>query len=219
MPLKGVIFDCDGLLIDTETPDYDSWQEIFEAHGTTLSLPYWQSGIGSAGDFDMYMLLETQSGRQIDRDSIRAARRARHEQMVLAAGVLPGVLPTIQAAQARGLKLAVASSGTARWVQWCLQTFDLLPYFDTVVTADDVQRTKPDPELYLLALERMGLAASEAIALEDSANGAWAAVRAGLYCIAVPNPMTRDLDLSHARQRLNSLEELDLTALYTGWPG
>lgn len=213
MTIRSLIFDCDGLLIDTETSEFESWQAVFEDYGTTLSRATWQSGIGSNLGFDVYAMLAEQSGRAVDKEAIRAQRRPRHEQMILAGGVLPGVLSTIEAAQRLNLRLAVASSSSAAWVNWCLDSFQLRPYFDVVVTSDDVDVVKPDPALYLLALERLGCAASEAIALEDSPNGALAALRAGIYCVAVPNPMTRDLDLSHARQRLDSLEALDLGTL------
>ncbi len=213
MALKGVIFDCDGLLIDTETPEFETWQEVFEAHGTTLSRTFWQTIIGSGAGFDIYAILESQCGHPVDREAIRSARRPRHEAMIRAGGLLPGVLKAIQTAQRMKLKLALASSSSAAWVNWCLDSFELRSYFDVVVTKDDVSVTKPDPELYLLALDRLGLVASEAIALEDSANGVRAAVRAGIFCIVVPNPMTADMDLSHASRQLDSLEALDLPAL------
>jgi len=110
MTLQGIIFDCDGLLIDTETPEFVSWQEVFQSHGTTLSLEVWQAGIGSAFSFDIYDMLAEQSGRAVDKAAIRAARRPRHDQMILEGGLLPGVLSTIQTARQMNLKLAVGPS-------------------------------------------------------------------------------------------------------------
>jgi len=213
MKIKGIIFDCDGLLVDTETPDFLAWQEVFTAYGVSLSLDVWQHGIGSTTMLDAYQMLEQQTGKPVDKASIRAVRRQRCQQLVMEQTLLPGVLATIEQAHRMKLKLAVASSSSFQWVSWCLESFQLTSYFDPVVTSDDVSMTKPNPELYLKALERMGCEASEVIALEDSANGVTAARAAGIFCVAVPNGMTRALDFSHASLVLDSMEKLDLA----GW--
>jgi HAD superfamily hydrolase (TIGR01509 family) len=124
--------------------------------------------------------------------------------------LLPGVVACISGAKARGLKLAIASSSTAAWVTHNLEKFALLDYFDAICTRDAVAAVKPDPALYHLALERLEVAADETIAFEDSPNGILAAKRAGIYCVAVPNQLTRELPLSLADRRLHSLEEFSL---------
>jgi len=91
-----------------------------------------------------------------------------------------------------------------------LDKFGLREHFDVVCTRDDVSTVKPDPALYLLALEKLDVGAGEAIAFEDSPNGILAAKRAGIFCIAVPNPLTERLSLDQADRRLKSLEEFDL---------
>ena len=112
--------------------------------------------------------------------------------------------------EARDLKLAIASSSTQKWVTRNLRKFGLLDQFDAVCTRDYVAAVKPDPALYLLALERLGVTADEAIAFEDSPPGILAAKRAGLFCIAIPNQLTKDLLLDRADRRLSSLLEFDL---------
>ena len=89
----------------------------------------------------------------------------------------------------------------------------LMEHFDAIKCANDVTNVKPDPELYLIALVALKVRASEAIALEDSPNGILAAKRAGLFCVAVPNPITVQLSLDHADLRLDSLAELPLEKL------
>jgi HAD superfamily hydrolase (TIGR01509 family) len=190
MNLKGIIFDCDGLLVDTETPDFASWQSIFASYGATLSFDFWQKGIGSRSILDAYQMLESQLGKPVDKESIRAARRQQYKQLVMEQGLLPGVLETIQLAQQMKMKLAVASSSSFQWVSWCLEQFQLKAYFEIIVTADDVSITKPNPEIYLKALEHMNCHASE-----------------------VPNRMTHVLDFSHASLVLESLEKLNLKKL------
>jgi HAD superfamily hydrolase (TIGR01509 family) len=108
------------------------------------------------------------------------------------------------------MKLAIASSSTEKWVTHNLRKFQLLEQFDAICTRDYVTAVKPDPALYLLALEKLGVEAGEAIAFEDSPPGILAAKRAGLYCIAIPNALTKDLPLAQADRRLHSLEEFDL---------
>ena len=122
----------------------------------------------------------------------------------------PGIAACVASARTRGLKLAVASSSTQKWVTGNLRKFALLDHFDAICTRDYVQAPKPDPALYLLALERLNVTADEAIAFEDSPNGILAAKRAGLYCVVIPNQLTKDLSLELADRRLNSLEEFNL---------
>ena len=128
--------------------------------------------------------------------------------------MLPGIAACISSAKRRGLKLAIASSSTQKWVTRNLRKFELLDQFDAICTSDHVSAVKPDPALYLLALETLGVKAGEAIAFEDSPNGILAAKRAGIFCIAVPNPLTKDLPLELADRRLGSLEEFDLDDVY-----
>jgi HAD superfamily hydrolase (TIGR01509 family) len=122
----------------------------------------------------------------------------------------PGIRSCVSRAKARGLKLGVASSSTSDWVSGSLDRFALLDQFDAVCTRDLVTAVKPDPALYLLALERLGVEASQAIAFEDSPHGVLAAKRAGLFCVAVPNDLTRHLPLDLADLRLTSIEEFNL---------
>lgn len=214
--MQAVVFDFDGLIIDSETCEYDSWCEIYQTMGASLPLELWAGLIGrSSADqpFDVYAYLEEQTGQAVDRDAIRQQRRARFFELFDLQPVLPGVLDYIAEARQLGLKLAVASSGTTTWVKGNLERLQLIDRFDTVCCAEDVTRAKPDPALYQLAVQRLGVAPQQAIALEDSANGVLAAKRAGLFAVAVPNPMTSNLNFDHANLRLNALTDLPLSAL------
>ena len=165
--------------------------------------------IGTIGGFDLHGYLEEQSGRSLDRDELEAACNARWRELVKDQPLLPGVAATVSAAKARGLKIAVASSSTRRWVSRNLKKFGILDRFDAICTRDDVSAVKPDPALYLLALEKLGVAADEAIAFEDSPNGILAAKGAGIFCVFVPNPLMTNVTSHLADRRLNSLEEFD----------
>lgn len=213
--IRGLIFDFDGLILDTELPDFESWQEIFIEHGAALPHSAWAPLIGTASSFDLYDYLEQQAGRPIDRADVRERRRRRFIERVVAQAILPGVEECIAAAKRRGMKVGLASASSADWVLGHLERLGLHAHFDAVKTAADVERVKPDPALYLAALDALGLAADEAIALEDSPNGIAAAKAAGLFCIAIPNAMTRDLDVSAADLRLASLAAMPLAQLLT----
>src|SRR5215813_10853560 len=211
--IKALIFDFDGLILDTEGAEYRSWCDVFEANGCKLHLEKWAECIGTAGAFDPHEYLEQLSGQQLDRTQTMEVRRARFNELMAGQPLLPGVESYIAEAQKRGMKLGVASSSTREWVLGYLTQYELAGRFHTVRCRDDVRKAKPDPELYLSALSALGLSPQEAIALEDSPNGILAAKRAGLFCVAVPNPLTRQLSLAHADLQVASLAELPLTQL------
>jgi len=212
--IRVLIFDFDGLILDTEVPDLQSWQEIYQAHGCCLPFSTWSTYIGgSAGLFNPYDYLEEQLGRAVEREEIRSKRRQRYLEMVEAQSILPGVKDYINDAKRMGLKLALASSSSRDWVTGNLSRLGLIACFDCIKCADDVKRVKPAPVLYQSVLDALNLRADEGIVLEDSPNGILAAKRAGLFCVAVPNALTRQLSLDLADLRLNSLADLSLEKL------
>jgi HAD superfamily hydrolase (TIGR01509 family) len=211
--IKALIFDFDGLILDTEGPDFQAWQETYQAFGCTLPLAKWAAEIGTYGAFDPYGELVRQLGRPVDRAAVRASRHARFAELIEQQTILPGVEPYLQDAKERGLRVGIASSSSRAWVVGHLTRFGLHERFDCISTADDVEHVKPDPALYLAALGALGTQAHEALALEDSPNGALAATRAGIYCVVVPNLLTRQLGLDMADLRLASLADLPLGEL------
>lgn len=212
--IKAIIFDFDGLILDTETTEYRSWQELYASFGCELPLTLWHEGIGTVGIFDPYNYLERQLGYTLDRPTLEAQRRCRDAELLAAEVVLPGVVAYLDAASSLGLRLGLASSSPRDWVVGHLERLGLLERFDVIFCRDDVSgRSKPDPAVYLAALAALGVTAHEALAIEDSANGALAAKRAGLYCVVVPNGMTRELKFDHADRRLDSLLDVPLSQL------
>jgi HAD superfamily hydrolase (TIGR01509 family) len=207
-----LIFDFDGVIIDTETPDFNTWAEVFQSHGVELERAWWTSFIGgSSRRADICGRLEELTGRTVDRDSLMRERRRRYLEVVESNPVLPGVVDYIHDAKELGLNLAVASSSNRAWVDGHLEDRGLRQYFDSVKCSDDVARVKPDPELYLLTAATLETVPGNTLVLEDSANGVNAAKVAGAFCVAVPNPMTRALD--RADIRLNALSDMPLTVL------
>ena len=228
-PIRGIIFDFDGLILDTEEPEYRAWATIYEEYGCELPLDRWTAAIGTtSGAFDPCSHLEWALGGslseparspaanmppKLDSAAIRTKSQLIFRSLLAAKSPLPGVRTYLQDAERLGLKMAVASSSPGHWIEGHLKRLELRRYFSCIRCADHVRAVKPDPALYLLALEALELSANEAVALEDSPNGVRAAKAAGLFCAAVPNAMTRGLDFRDADVILASLEETPLDAL------
>lgn len=208
-----LIFDFDGLILDTEAPVYDAWQEIYGEHGHTLAFEKWAECIGTADVFDPCTDLQTLVARELDAAALVLRHRVRTDTLIATQPVLPGVREYVAEARRLGITLGVASSSSVGWVDGHLRRLGLRDDFAVVRCAGDVPRVKPDPALYLSVLQATGIPAAEALALEDSPNGVLAAKRAGLTCVAVPNPLTARLDLGAADLRLTSLADLPLPAL------
>jgi len=212
--IRALIFDFDGLILETEEPIYQAWQEIFASYGCQLPFEKWAATIGSAEYwFDPIAELEQQTGRKLDRQELTRRQQEREWQLIVCQTEKAGVRDYLQAGRELGLKIGLASSSPCAWVEGHLKRLALREYFDCVLASDDVHRTKPDPALYLAALECLGVAGHEAVAFEDSPNGVLAAKRAGLWCVAVPNSLTRQLSLELADLQIPSLSELPLPAL------
>jgi HAD superfamily hydrolase (TIGR01509 family) len=199
MAIKGLIFDFDGLIIDTEIPEYLAWKEIFTKYGEELPIKEWVKVIGSDfSAFDPYLYLEERTGQEVDRSRIRIDQQDRVKEMELDLKLLPGVLETLQKAQEMNLKIGLASSSNGEEIIWHIDRLGLKAYFQAICTGDQVARIKPDPMLYQCAVHKLGLQPHEALAFEDSPNGISAAKAAGLYCVAIPSALTSQLDLSQA---------------------
>jgi len=212
--IRGLIFDFDGLILETEEPIYQAWQEVYQSYGCHFSLQTWTSIIGTAAyDFEPILELERQLGTSLNHKEIESDQRTRESQKILKQPVLPGVRHYLNDAKAIHLKIGLASSSTCDWVVGHLDRLGLLEYFDAIKGSDDVQHTKPEPELYLAALDELGLPPEQAIVLEDSPHGVTAAKRAGIYTVAVPNVMTCNLQFEHADLHLGSLEDMPLRDL------
>ncbi len=212
--IRGLVFDFDGLILETEGPIYQSWQELYTKFGFELPFDLWQITIGlPEGAHDPLEWLEEKLGYPLDRVTLLPMRRQREIELVNHQAVLPGVSEYLQQSRQLGLKVGLASSSTCEWVTGHLTRLGLIDYFDCLKAVDDVARAKPDPELYRDVITGLSIQPKEAIAFEDSPIGILAAKRAGLYCVAVPTEMTRCLDFSQADMRLDSLAQMPLALL------
>ena len=215
MAIRGLLFDFDGLLVDTESPSRLAFEELYRDHGHELPLDQWATLVGTIGaPFDPIGHLEELLGGTLDRDDLAEKRRAREHGLADLEELRPGVEDYFVEAERLGLKTAVVSSSDNSWIERHLGRLGRLEGLDAIVAANgDTARAKPRPDLYLEALKMLGLAPGEAIAFEDSPNGIRAAKAAGLACVAVPNPITATLALDEADLVLESLEDVPLTEL------
>jgi HAD superfamily hydrolase (TIGR01509 family) len=210
-PIEAVVFDFDGLILDTESPVFVAWQEEFDAHGCPpLTIDEWAAEIGTSGHLDLVELIRVRATRPFDEETMHARRRDRRDSLLAGETALPGVLAWLDEADARGLPVAIASSSESDWVEMHLDRLRLRDRFVFLACYSDELAAKPAPDTYLAACAAIGVEPRAAIAIEDSPHGVSAAKTAGLSCIAVPNPVTRLLDLSHADLRLESLADLTL---------
>ncbi|MEI8131221.1 MAG: HAD family hydrolase [Leptolinea sp.] len=214
MGIKAFIFDFDGLILDTETPNFEAWQSIFAKFGLELPMSEWQKGLGTCpGAFDPPTYLEELVGHPINKKNVDHDQKVITLSKILQLPALPGVEELLILAKTNGIKMAVASSSTTDWV-WCnLSRLGLLKYFDTICCGDEVAAVKPDPALFQLAIAELGVQPNESIVFEDSPNGILAANNAGVFCVAIPNNITGQLSLEHANLILNSLEDITLEEL------
>lgn len=210
---QALIFDMDGLLVDTETCDYEAWRELHAAHGRELSLAEYCDSAGLYGSWErMYDALSQVCG--ISAEALHATREPRFRELVSSAlrpsPELRGLLAELRA---HGIARAVASSSDRDWVEYLLDGLGLTAEFPVVATGHDVAHRKPAPDLYLLAAERLGVDPARCVALEDSSHGLAAARAAGLRAIAIPNPVSRHQDLSRAHVRVEHFGDVTLDLL------
>ena len=213
MSLRALVFDFDGLILDTEWSAFSTAAAVWDEHGLELDLAVWQTIIGTAEHAHWSEMLEADLGGPIDRDTVIPARQEQHHAEVEAMDLLPGVEDLITAATTADLKLAVASSSPHYWVDGHLERRGLAQSFQTTVCREDVEITKPDPALYTEAARRLGVDPEESIVLEDSHNGVRAARAAGMKVVAVPNRVTRGQDFSEATLVVDGLKRLTIPVL------
>jgi HAD superfamily hydrolase (TIGR01509 family) len=205
--IRTLIFDFDGLILDTETCIFEAWRSTYADHGQVLPRDRWLAAIGTDGaSFDPLEFLRASVGGELDVEEIHRRRRKTQYELLEQLEQMPGVLASLEHARTQQIRLAIASSSSMGWVGGHIERLGLSHFFDEIVTVDQVRAAKPAPDLYLRAIELMGVDPADAIAVEDSPNGVAAAKAAGLYCVAVPGPMTRTLSFDAADTVLPSLD-------------
>jgi putative hydrolase of the HAD superfamily len=214
-PLRAVLFDFDGLIVDTESVGYQTWKEIFFEEGHHLPVERYAQVVGTDFNtaYNPRLDLEQLTSKTFDWDLVEERRRVRERELRTGLTVLPGVVERLREADALGLRTAIASSSPRSWVEPWLEQLDLRHHFHHVTTVDDTGRVKPDPSLFQHAAETLGAGPDEVVIFEDSLNGLKAALAAQMRCIVVPGPMTRHLVFAGAYRQVGSLADVTLAEL------
>ncbi len=197
--LKGLIFDFDGLIVDTETVIYETWEQVYEDNGQSLKLSEYKQCVGSDfTQFDPSKELEKRCGKKFDWNKINQQRERTIREKLETQKARPGIIDFLEEANKIGLKMAIASSSSKGWVLGWVEKLKIKNYFEQFFNRDDVERIKPAPDLFLSSCEALNIKTSEALVLEDSENGLKAATSAGIRCAIVTNKITEGGDFSNA---------------------
>jgi HAD superfamily hydrolase (TIGR01509 family) len=211
--VEGIVFDFDGTILDTETPEFEEWRAAFRARGHDLGLDVWQHSLGTVGAYDPCAHLAELTGEAFDHDALRDEVAGRHRTRCEAQPLLPGIVERVREARAAAVGTAVASSSPSEWVESWLARHRIRDLFDAVCTREEVRAVKPAPDLFLLAARRLKADPTGCLAVEDSPNGLRAARAAGMRSVAIPNALTRHLPLGDADLVLDSLADHPLVEI------
>lgn len=205
-----VVFDFDGTILDSETPEYESHRRFFADHGVRLSEDEWCAGVGIVQpDAHWFDWLSERTVAPPTFERFRDATR-RYFREHVRMEPMPGIAALLGALVAAGVPRAIASTASSRWVHSAVHELGLGPTFTAIVTGDQVERGKPAPDVYLEAARRLGLEPARCVAVEDSGPGIASARAAGMKAIAIPHPISRLHDFSGADLCLASAKDLTL---------
>lgn len=221
--MKAVIFDCDGVLVDTEPLHYRAFQTVLGPLGLGHSYEHYLEHYIGFDDRDAFLEAFREAGRELDGEAlthlIHAKEKVLHGMINLGIPGFPGVVALVRDLVAHRVPLAVASGALRREVEAFVHGLELTGHFSVIVAADDVERSKPDPETYLKALDRLRVSLSQealdpgsCLAIEDTPAGIQSAKGAGLCVIGVTNSFPAD-QLKGADHIVASLEELGFSTL------
>ena len=205
----GIIFDFDGVLVDTEWAIYQSWVHLYAREGQEISIETYSPCLGAGySHWDPAAHLEKLTGKTYDWEKETPTRQAMLEADLARMGLMAGALELMDWCAEQGIGMTVASSSSRRWVQGWLEKLGIYHRFAGVFTRTDGYPVKPAPALFEAARLCLGLEKADCLIIEDSENGTIAARNAGIPCAAIPNRMTESCDFSRAAYRFSSLTEL-----------
>lgn len=206
---RGIIFDFDGVMVDTEQAIFQSWERLFAREGQRITVADYSPCLGAGySRWNPADYLEQLTGKHYDWEKEDAARKAEIDADLAARGLMPGARELMDWCHAQGIGMAVASSSSRRWVEGWLRCLNIYDEFQGVFTRTDGYPVKPDPALFLAAQSCLALPKEDCLIIEDSENGTIAAQNAGIPCAAIPCRMTQHMDFSRAAYHFASLSAL-----------
>jgi putative hydrolase of the HAD superfamily len=213
--LQAVLFDFDGVILDTEWPIYQTWKELLADFQVELPLLEWTRCLGTSSDaFDPIAYLRQHTDQPVNPHQLLKNHRLRTEALIAQESLQPGVIQLLTASQSKGIKTAIVSSSPAGWVLPLLRKYRIDSMFDAYTFGNEVPIVKPDPIIYKTTLDKLGVSADQAIALEDSPNGIISARNAHIYTIGVSTRINQFLNISAANRIVSSLLEVSLDNIF-----
>ncbi len=212
--IKAVIFDMDGVLINTEPLHFQCWKEAWKENGIEITYDVYKKCIGSTSEFLMKLIRESytdQFQEEVVKNRFAVLKRDYIERHGYP--TIPGVPEIIKGLHQSGLLLAVASSSSLVQIQNTLEALNVRNYFQCLISGEMVKHPKPAPDIFLLAAESLNLKPEECVVIEDSTNGCNAAKNAGIRCIGYQNPDSGEQNLEHAVARISSWQQWSAEAL------
>jgi len=207
---EAIVFDMDGVLLDSEPLHFASLNSALAKDGVTLGRQEYEQFIGTRTEAMLEVLMARYRLPRLHAEYLADYDAAVLAQLEVSRPPADGVLALMQFARGLEMRVGLASSSRRLWIDATLRSLGLLEAFDAIVSGDEVSVGKPDPEIYLLAAERLGVLPEVCLAVEDAPNGVASARSAGMPVIGVRTPYTAHLQLEGVQQTVDSLAELDL---------
>jgi len=207
--IKAVIFDMDGLMVDTEPLYSKAMSQVAEKRGKSFTLEIKQKLMGRRA-IESLTIFKEHLGLNESPEELLLEREEIYGKL-LAQNItpMPGLFKLLELLNKLGLRKAIASSSKQRWIELIINKLGIVDQFEIIVSGEEIKHGKPDPEIYLLTSKKLNLAPEECLVLEDALSGVASAKAAKMKCITVPNQFTQGLDFSNADLVVNSLEEID----------
>ncbi len=208
--LKAIVFDFDGVIVDTESEWYYIYRDwLKKDYNYDLKIEDYLVCVGANSEA-LFRFLRQDIGEHVDRYGFEGQAMQEFIRRTSQLPPMKGVTELVRSARKRHLKLAIASSATIRKIQYHLNRLQMLDAFDAFSTADTCKQVKPAPDIFLKAAQLLGCCPEECLAVEDSGNGLLAARKANMPCLIVPNQITKYCDFQGYYKMVHSLEEVDL---------
>jgi HAD superfamily hydrolase (TIGR01509 family) len=207
--IRAIIFDMDGLMIDSEPFHYEAYRKVFNSFGKEFAEEENSKRYIGISDIDAAKDMVTRFNIPISPENLVRRKQALYKTILQNQVVpQPGLIELLGKLQRYGYKKAIASSSTLDEIEAVINALRINSFIDNSCSVEEVTKGKPSPDIFLLAAEKLGIKPSECLVLEDAPSGIDAAIAAKMMCYAIPSRETRNKDFSKANRILHSLEDV-----------
>lgn len=204
---RAVIFDMDGVIVDSEPLHYESEKRVLSQLGYEFPREIHRKYIGYANEHDFWQDLQNELGVSLNIQTLILEKQDYFFKHLSRITIIKPALTLLKKLKQATIPIALASSSSNELIHKVLDRFSLKPFFSVIQSGDDVENGKPAPDIFLFTAKKLGVKPRECIVIEDSLNGVKAGKAAGMIVVAVPNEYTKMLDFSKADYRIESLDE------------